>query len=115
MTERKQHEEELRAAMEAAEAASDAKSEFLARMSHEIRTPLNGVLGMAELAFATDITPDQRRYLGVMQSSANSLLAVIDDILDFSRIGAGRLQLASAPFNPRAVLDDALGMLGVRA
>jgi PAS domain S-box-containing protein len=115
MTERKQHEEELREAKEAAEAASRSKSEFLARMSHEIRTPLSGVLGMAELAFAADGNTGQRRYLGVLRSSANSLLALVDDILDFSRIEAGRMKLVEAPFGLREVLDDTLGMLAIRA
>ncbi len=115
ITDLKRHEEELRHARDEAQAAARAKAEFLANMSHEIRTPMNGVLGMAELALGTPLTPRQREYLAAIKSSAESLLTVIDDILDFSKIEAGRLELDPAPFGLRALLDDTLRAFAPRA
>jgi PAS domain S-box-containing protein len=115
ISERKRLEGELRRTMEAAEAASRAKSEFLAHVSHEVRTPLNAILGMNELALDTPITEQQRKYLTVVHSSAEALLEVIDDLLDFSKIEAGKLELDRVTFSLRAVVNDTLRSLALRA
>jgi PAS domain S-box-containing protein len=115
ITERKAAEDALRQAMAEAEAASRAKSEFLAHVSHEIRTPLNALLGMNELALDTPLTAQQRKYLTVMQSAAEALLDVINDLLDFSRIEAGRLELDRTEFSLRVCVHDTLRSLALRA
>jgi signal transduction histidine kinase/CheY-like chemotaxis protein len=106
---------ELISARDRAEGASRAKSEFLANMSHEIRTPLNGVIGMTELALETALSSEQRDYLETAQSSAETLLTVINDVLDFSKIETGRLDLDHTPFELRAELESAVKTVSLRA
>jgi signal transduction histidine kinase/CheY-like chemotaxis protein len=105
ITRRKQVEEKLRHAKKVAEAADEAKSRFLAMLSHEIRTPMHGVVGFAQLLSGTSLTPEQREYLDFIASSGKSLLVIIEDVLDYSKISAGPLEIEEMACRPQELLD----------
>ncbi len=107
--------EELHDAMAVAVAASQAKSQFLATMSHEVRTPLNGILGMTRLALAKCLDSQQTNYLSTIQRSGESLLQLLNDLLDFSKLEAGKMTVESIPFDPRQILGDVIGLMSVPA
>jgi PAS domain S-box-containing protein len=115
VTERKALEDALTEARDKAEAASRAKSGFLATMSHEIRTPMNGVLGMARLLMETKLQPEQRTYAEAIQQSGVALLSLIEDILDFSKIESGTVTLEEDEIEPRQIVEGVVELLAPRA
>jgi PAS domain S-box-containing protein len=115
ITERKRAEETLREARDLAERVARARSAFLANMSHEIRTPMNAVLGFVELVLDTELTPEQRRALELVRSSSETLLAILNDILDYSKIEAEHLELESIPFDLPKLVYATATLLAVRA
>ena len=113
--ERKKAEAEIIKAKEEAEAANAAQSQFLANMSHKIRTPLNGVMGMLQLLQITELTKEQKEYVSVSKTSSDALLVVLNDILDYSKIEAGKMELEKTAFNLGTVINDAVSLFKLSA
>jgi two-component system, sensor histidine kinase and response regulator len=115
ITEKKLADDALREAKISAEAANLAKSQFLANMSHEIRTPLSAVVGMAEILMESGLTPEQREFAEIIHKSGNGLVAMLNDILDYSKIEAGKLELEAIPFDLALAVDDVVALLAANA
>jgi two-component system, sensor histidine kinase and response regulator len=115
ITERKQIQEALLQAKEAAEAATRTKSDFLANMSHEIRTPMNAIVGMAELLGETSLTEEQGKYVRIFRNAGHTLMTLLNDILDLSKVEAKHVELERIPFNLQEVIDNVIDLLAMRA